>query len=98
MSGPELEREFDESHFRRNKYFLGALAENPAAGPALLVRIASLEDPALFEPMWSPWDVMGKNRKGIAVMRLVASHRNTPPAIREALQRRSESANSRAPR
>jgi len=98
MSGPELEREFDESRFRRNKYFLGALAENPAAGPGLLVRIAGLEDPALFQPMGSLWDVMGENRKGIAVMRLVASHRNTPPAIREALQRRSESANSRAPR
>jgi hypothetical protein len=53
---------------------------------------------ALFQPMGSLWDVMGENRKGIAVMRLVASHRNTPPAIREALQRRSESANSRTPR
>jgi hypothetical protein len=98
MSGPELEREFDESHFRRNKYFLGALAGNPAAGPGLLVRIAGLEDPALFQPMGSLWDVMGENRKGIAVMRLVASHRNTPPAVREALQRRSASVNSRAPR
>ena len=74
--GPALERAFDESRFRRDKYFLGALAESPAAGAALLERIASLEDPALFEPMWSLWDVMGENRKGMAVMRLVARHRS----------------------
>jgi hypothetical protein len=98
MDGPALERAFDESRFRRDKYFLGALAENPAAGAALLERIASLEDPALFEPMWSLWDVMGENRKGIAVMRLVLANPNTPRETREALQRRSQSDNSRAPR
>jgi hypothetical protein len=76
MDEAALERAFDESPFRRNKYFLGALAENPAAGAALLERIASLEAPALYEPMWSLWNVMGENRKGIAVMRLVARHRN----------------------
>lgn len=77
MGERELEHAFDESRFARDKYFLGALAENAAAGPALLERIASLEDPALYEPMWSLWDVMGENRKGIAVMRLVARNRNT---------------------
>lgn len=98
MDAPALERAFEESSFRRDKYFLGALAENPAAGAALLERIASLEDPALYEPMWSLWDVMGENRKGIAVMHLVLANPNTPREIREALQRRSQSDNSRAPR
>jgi hypothetical protein len=46
------------------------------ASPELLDRIAVLEDPALYEPMGSLWDVMGENRKGIAVMRLVANHPN----------------------
>jgi hypothetical protein len=76
MNERELERAFEESRFGGNKYFIGALAENPAAGAPLLERIASLEDPALYEAMWSLWDVMGENRKGLAAMRLVARHRN----------------------
>jgi hypothetical protein len=80
MGERRLEQAFEESRFRRDKYFLGALAEHPRAGAQLLDRLASLEDPALFEPMWSLWDVMGQNRKGIAVMRLVARHPNTPGA------------------
>jgi hypothetical protein len=85
-AGPgALERAFDESHWRRNKYFLGALAEQPAAPPVLLERIAALEDPALYESMWSLWDVMGENRKGLAVMRVLARNRNAPPAALERL-------------
>jgi len=80
MDARQLERAFEDSPWRRDKYFLGALAGNGAASPALLERIASLEDPALFEPMWSLWDVMGENRKGIAVMRLVARHPNASGA------------------
>jgi hypothetical protein len=74
MDKQQLERAFEESRWRRDKYFLGALAANREASSPLLERIASLEDPELFEPMWSLWDVMGENRKGIAVMRLVARH------------------------
>jgi hypothetical protein len=74
MDAAEAERAFDESRWRRDKYFLGALAEHRAASTVLLEKIASLEDPDLFEPMWSLWDVMGENRKGLAVMRLVARH------------------------
>jgi len=80
MSERQLELAFDESNFRRDKYFLGALAEHPAAAAPLLERIASLEDPDLFEAMWSLWDVMGENRKGLAVMRLVARHPNASGA------------------
>jgi len=80
MDERQLERAFDESRFRRDKYFLGALAENRAAGAPLLERIASLEDPDLYESMWSLWDVMGENRKGLAVMRVVARNRNTSGA------------------
>ena len=87
MDAPRLERAFEESGFRRDKYFLGALAGHPAASAPLLERIASLEDPALYEPMWSLWDVMGENRKGVAVMRLVEAHPNVSTATLERLKR-----------
>ena len=80
MTGVDAEMAFHNSRWRRDKYFLGALADHPGATAPLLDRIASLEDPDLFEPMWSLWDVMGENRKGIAVMRLVARHPNAPAA------------------
>lgn len=80
MTGQQLERAFEDSPWRRDKYFLGALAERGAASALLLERIASLEDPDLYEPMWSLWDVMGENRKGLAVMRLVARHPNAAGA------------------
>ena len=86
MNVAEVERAFDESPWRRDKYFLAALAQHRAASPALLERIASLQDPELFEPMWSLWDVMGENRKGLAVMRLVARHPNASRATLERLE------------
>jgi hypothetical protein len=36
--------------------------------------------------MWSPWNVMGENRKGLAAMRLVARHRNASAATLERLE------------
>ena len=87
MDVRQLERAFEGSEFRRDKYFLGALAGHPAASAQLLERIASLEDPALFEPMWSLWDVMGDNRKGEAVMRLVERHPNASSATVARLKR-----------
>ena len=76
MNGVELERAFHESPFAHDKYFLGALVQHPGASPALLDRIARLEDPALSQRMWSPWDVMGENRTGASVKDLVERHPN----------------------
>lgn len=76
MSPAELERAFQESPFAHDKYFLGALAQHPGASAALLERIATLEDPALSQRMWSLWDVMGENRSGASVKDLVARHPN----------------------
>ena len=90
MGERELERALEESRFARDKYFLGALAGHPAASPVLLDKIAILEDPALYEAMWSLWDVMGENRKGIAVMRLVARHRHASAATLERLEARPQ--------
>lgn len=92
MDSASLERAFHESPFRRDKYFLGALAEHPAAGAPLLDAIANLEGPELFEPMWSLWDVMGDNRKGLAVMRLVARHRHVSGVTLARLEAHPESA------
>jgi hypothetical protein len=80
MDVAQLERAYEHSPFHRDRYFLAAVAQNPAARATLLGRIASLRDPDLYEPMGSLWDVMGSNRGGAAVMRLVARHPNTDPA------------------
>lgn len=85
MDVAQLGRAVEDSPFRRDRYFLGAIALNPAVGAATLGRIAALRDPDLYEPMGSLWDVMGSNRKGLAVMRLVARHPNTDAATLEKL-------------
>jgi hypothetical protein len=94
MTGFDLEMAFGNSPWRRDKYFLGALVQNPAASAALLARIAALEDPALAEPMGSLWDVMGDNRKGEPVLALAARHRNAT----ESVKRRAPSAGGGATR
>ena len=85
LDAQALEAALEHSTWNRNKLFLGALAQHHAAGPALLARIAAMPDPELHEAMGSAWDVMGANRKGLAVMRLVAAHPNTEPATLERL-------------
>jgi len=76
-----LEAAQEGARFRDNKFFLGALAQHRQASPRLLERIASLPEPELREAMGSLWDVMGENRKGVSVMRLVARHPSTEPAV-----------------
>lgn len=90
MSVSQLEESFAASPWRHNKFFLGILASHESAGSALLARIVELEHPELYEPMSSLWDVMGENRKGLAVMRLVAGNRNTPAAALQRLETRPQ--------
>lgn len=82
MTSRELERALHESKFRGDKFFLGALAQHPAASAELLEAIASFEDPALSEPMGSLWDVMGENRKGEPVLALAARHPNATESVK----------------
>lgn len=82
MSAAQAEAAFHASPWRENKYFLGALAQHPAASPALLEAIAGLEDPALAQPMGSLWDVLGENRKGEPVLALAARHPNAPESVK----------------
>jgi len=72
----ELLEIFEESHFKRNRFVLGGIAQNPAASAELLDSIARLDDPNLHEKMGSLFPLLGDNGKGLAVMRLVLRHRN----------------------
>jgi hypothetical protein len=76
MTAGELDEAFRQSRWSDDRFFLGTIVQNPVASGALLDRIAALPDEALYESMGSLWDVMGENRKGIAVMRLLALHPN----------------------
>lgn len=67
---------FNESFMGRNKFVLGALAQKRTVSPELLDRIARLKDPDLYEAMGSLLPVLGKNGKGLAVMRLVVENPN----------------------
>ena len=85
MSAADLERALDQSFWRDNRFFIGALAQNRSAAPALLDRIAKLPNADLTEPLGSLWNVQGDNRKGISALRLVARHPNVSPATLEYL-------------
>jgi hypothetical protein len=81
MDTKAIDSAFETSPWNRNRFFLGAIARNKAAGPAVLDRIASIDDPDLFEPMGSMlWDLMGDDRKGIGTMRRLTQHPNTAGA------------------
>jgi hypothetical protein len=84
-SNQELLDIFDNSYFNRNKFILGAIAQNPAASADLLDRIAKLDDHSLQEAMGSLFPVLGENRNGLAVMRLVVHNPNVSPATIEYL-------------
>ena len=85
MSPAQLEQAYEDSRWKDERFVLGALAQHPSAGEALLERIAQRPEPELYEKMGSFWDVMGGNRKGLAVMRLVAGNPNTGAATLERL-------------
>ena len=87
MSATQLEQALTQSPWRDNRFYLGALVQNKAAGESLLDRVAALPDPELYEPLGSLWDVKGENRKGLAVMRLIAYNPNVGAAT---LQRLAE--------
>jgi hypothetical protein len=85
MDGRRLDAAFERSPLNRDKYFLGAIVQNAAASGALLDRIASLPDDVYYEAMGSFWNVLGANRKGLALMRLIAYNPNVSPATLERL-------------
>lgn len=85
LKGVELEAVMLDPKWNRNKFILGAVAENPEATELALHRIAATDLQELHEKMGSAFAVMGKNDRGLAVMRLVAKHPNTAAADLEIL-------------
>ena len=85
MNEAELNKTIDKPFLGKNKFILGAIAENKNASGELLQTIGGLDDKALHKKMWSVFDVMGENRHGLAVMRLVARHPNVLPTTLEHL-------------
>ena len=76
MDADELERELASKHFGTNPFVLAQVALNPRASPAILRQIALRPDPRLQEKLWNIFDTLGSNRRGLAVLRLVARHPN----------------------
>lgn len=88
----ELVNAFENSYFKSNKFVLGAIAQNPAASSELLDRIAKFSDPSLHHAMGSLFPVLGDNRKGLAVMRLVVKNPNVSASTIEYLANTSQTA------
>lgn len=88
MNAAQLHAYFEQGALRSDKFVLGAIAMNRSADRALLDKVARLEDPSLHERMGSLFPLLGENRRGYAVMRLVARHEN---AGAETLRRLSAS-------
>jgi hypothetical protein len=73
---------------KRSKYtpfYFAAIVQNPKINPQTLHQIALMQDPFLYEPMWSPWGLMGDNRRGRAVMRLIVKNPRVQVNTLEAL-------------
>jgi len=89
MNEQELNTTIDKPFFGRNKFVLGAMAQNKNASAELLKQIGAIDDPELYDKMWSSFDVMGENRHGLAVMRLVARNQHLLPETLEHLAQSS---------
>ncbi len=76
QSEQELQEIFDTSLFKRDKFVLGAIAQNRRTSARLLHKIALLNDPELYERKGSFFDLTRERIGYYAVMRLVAMHPN----------------------
>mgnify|MGYP001812713611 FL=1 len=79
MDSDAIDHFLASSQYAADRFVLGAIALHPATSAAALARIAARPDPALHQAMWAAPEIMGENRKGLAVMRLVALHPNVTP-------------------
>ena len=70
-----LQKLIDQPTIQHNIYLLGAIAMNPRTSGQMLDQIAHLDEPALHDKMVG----YGHNKKGLAVMRLVAKHAHVYP-------------------
>jgi hypothetical protein len=73
----DLQRALHSRFFGANPFVLAEVVQDPAANAAILREIAIRSDPELHEKLWSIFDLMGSNRHGLAVMRLVSRNRTS---------------------
>lgn len=85
MNVQELPNTMNRPLLGKNKFVLGAIAQNKNASGELLRTIGVIDNPELYEKMGSLFDVLGENRHGLAVMRLVARNPNVLPETLEHL-------------
>jgi len=71
-----ITRFLETSPLKENKYALNAILERPDMDAQTLYKIAQIPSPELHQRIGSSFPVMGKNTRGLAVMRLVARHPN----------------------
>jgi len=69
-------RFLETSPLKENKYALNAILERQDIDAQTLYKIAQIPSLELHQRMGSSFPVMGKNTRGLAVMRLVAMHPN----------------------
>jgi hypothetical protein len=79
MSAIQLAEFLDRDELGRNRLALAALTENPNATPEMLDRVARLPVPKMEDPVGSWLPVMGKNKKGLSVARLIAMDERAKP-------------------
>jgi len=75
----------DDQKWSDDLYVLAAIAQSPLATAEILDRISRKNDPRLHQKFFGTVTAMGKNSKGLAVMRLVALHPNVSQATLERL-------------
>jgi len=86
MDSADLAQTLQNSNLKNNKFILGAIASNPQTPAETLDQIAQIQNNDLHSPLGSLFfDVLGGNRKGLAVMRLVARHNNVTTETLEIL-------------
>ncbi len=68
-----------------DKFILGAIAQNEFTPPVVLDTVAHSNDVALHKRMENVLPVMGENKRGLAVMRLIAKHPQVRPDTLEYL-------------
>lgn len=66
-------------------FYFAAIVQNPQVDQLTLHQISQIKDKRLYQSMWSQWGLMGNNRKGRSVMRLIASNPKTQPATLQIL-------------
>jgi hypothetical protein len=90
MNDAELAELVDNDGEHMSRFVLAAVATHPAVSGKTLDRIAAIDDLALHERIYGSRELRGENRRGLAVMRLVATNPKVSPETLTLLSRSPE--------